>query len=216
MTSVNLTPPDRGALLVVSGPSGVGKSTLITRLRERVSGIEFSVSATTRAPRVGEVDGRDYYFLSSERFDELLAEEAFLEHAEVYGKKYGTLAAPIERSIEGGRVVILDIDVQGARQVRRAFPKGVHVFILPPDLAVLEDRLVGRSTDSPEVIRRRMTEVGEQLLGCPEFDYVVVNDDLETASSIFEAIVLAEMSRRFRRQSVVDSVLEQVDLHRVE
>ena len=161
---------------------------------------------------MGEVDGRDYYFLSPARFDELLEEDAFLEHAEVYGKKYGTLAAPIRRSMELGQVVILDIDVQGARQVRRAFPGGVHVFILPPDLATLEARLVGRSTDPPEVIRRRMTEVGDQLRGSPEFDYIVVNDDLESASRVFEAIVLGEMSRRERRQSAIDAVMEQLDL----
>lgn len=202
--------PDRGVLFVVSGPSGVGKSTLIRNAMETVPGLEFSVSATTRAPRTGEQDGVHYHFVDPDRFEQLVERDAFIEHATVYDRRYGTLREPTERALAQGRSLVLDIDVQGAAQVRRKLPEAVHVYVLPPEVAVLEERLRRRGTDGEETIRRRMTQVGEQLEGCVDFDYVVVNDDLETASATFTGILLAEMSRCTRRQRAIRSVLGQL------
>lgn len=206
MSELRLPLPDRGALFVVSGPSGVGKSTLIKRVLNRLPGLGWSVSATTRAMRPGEVDGKDYHFLSRAEFDARLAESAFLEHATVYDQSYGTLAGPVIAALEAGRSIVLDIDVQGARQVREKLPEAVTIFVLPPDVPTLEDRLRGRGTDE-DTLKRRMSQLDLQLRGAPEFQYVVVNDHLETADAVFEGIFFAELSRTHRRRSSVDGVL---------
>lgn len=203
--------PDRGVLFVVSGPSGVGKSTLVRRAMEAIPDLAFSVSATTRAPRPGEQDGVHYHFLDGRRFEELVRGGAFLEHATVYDRRYGTLREPTERALAEGRSLVLDIDVQGAAQVRAQLPEAVHLFVLPPRVAILEERLRRRGTDPEETIRRRMTQVGEQLRGCVDFDYVVVNDHLETASATFTGVLLAEMSRCSRRQRAIQEILGQLD-----
>lgn len=203
--------PDRGVLFVVTGPSGVGKSTLIRRAMATIPGLGFSVSATTRPPRPGEVEGVDYHFLSPDRFQALVREQAFLEHATVYDRSYGTLRGPIEQALAEGRSILLDIDVKGAEQVRQRMPDATYIFVLPPDVATLERRLRGRATDGEDVIARRMGQVGEQLRGCPSFDYVVVNDVLDTASAAFTGILLAEMSRTARRQHVVGGILRELD-----
>jgi guanylate kinase len=200
---VLLDPPDRGALFVVSGPSGVGKSTLIDALMRRVPGIAFSVSATTRAPRTGEVDGVHYHFLTPESFEAEIAADAFLEHADVYGRRYGTLVAPTQDVLARGGSLLLDIDVQGAAQVRARMPDAVHIFLLPPDRATLEQRLRARSTDEEPVIQRRLAEMDQQLAALGDYDYLVVNDHLPTAAATFVGIVLAEMSRRTRREQLV-------------
>jgi guanylate kinase len=198
--------PDRGALFVVSGPSGVGKSTLIKRVLTRLPGLAFSVSATTRPSRPGEMHGKDYHFLTREEFDSQLAEGAFLEHATVYDQSYGTLAAPVIAAIEAGHSIVLDIDVQGARQIRVKLPEAVTIFVLPPDIGTLAGRLRARGTDEA-TLHRRMSQVDLQLRGAPEFEYVVVNDHLETADAVFEGIFFAELSRTARRRSSVDKVL---------
>jgi len=195
-----------GVLFVVSGPSGVGKSTLIKRALATLPGLEFSVSATTRASRRGEREGVDYYFLSPEEFEAKLARGEFLEHATVYDRSYGTLLAPTRAALDEGRSLVLDIDVQGSRQVRATLPEAVHVMIVPPDLGALEARLRERATDPPEVVTRRMSQVAEQVGAVGEFDYVVVNDVLSTAHRAFQGVLLAEMSRVARRASVVDEV----------
>lgn len=199
--------PDHGALFVVTGPSGVGKSTLVGRVMARVPGISFSVSATTRAPRVGEVTGREYHFMSPDDFETRAQQGAFLEHAHVYDRRYGTLRAPVEQALAAGQSVILDIDVQGARQVKAAFPSCLRIFVLPPNIPVLAERLRRRGTDDDAVITRRMAQVGEQLEGAPEFDYVVINDHLETADAVFESVFLAELARVWRRRTAVTRVL---------
>ena len=196
-------PPDRGALFVVSGASGTGKTTLVKEALRRMPGLSFSVSATTRPPRPGEVDGRDYHFVTPERFAAMVADDALLEWAEVYGNRYGTPRAPVDAALSSGESILLDIDVQGARQVRRHMPEAVSIFILPPDMATIEARLRGRSTDSEEVIARRMAQARQQLQGAAEADYLVLNDDLQTAHDVLQAILVAELSRRRRRASLL-------------
>ena len=155
---------------------------------------------------MGERDGVDYHFVSRERFDALVAADAFIENATVYDRCYGTLRAPTEEAMAAGRSLILDIDVQGAEQVRQRMPEAIHIMILPPSLAVLERRLRSRDTDSDEVIRRRMAQVAQQVFACEQFDYLVVNDELESAQRTFTGIFAAEFSRRSRLASVVAAV----------
>lgn len=197
--------PDSGVLFVVSGASGTGKTTLLQRALARVPGLEFSVSATTRAPRVGEVDGREYHFVSRERFLELRAAGELLENAEVYATMYGTPRAPVVAAMAEGRSIVLDIDVQGAAQVRRALPDAVTIFILPPDMATVRRRLESRGTDSAEVVERRMRDAQAQIDRCGEYDYLVLNDVLETADAQLQGIFVAELSRRVRRDRWVRS-----------
>ena len=202
--------PDRGVLFVVSGPSGAGKSTLIRAALDAIPGLSFSVSATTRAPRPGEADGTHYHFVTAVRFAALLAEDAFLEHATVYDRSYGTLRAPTEAVLARGGSLVLDVDVQGSAQIRRRFPDAVHVFVVPSTVADLEARLLARWSASEEVVSRRMDQGSEQLRAIGSFDYLVLNASLTTAHTVFQGILLAEMSRRARRQSWVDGVLRQL------
>lgn len=211
--------PERGVLFVVSGPSGVGKSTLVRRVMEKFPDLSFSVSATTRAPRKGEQDGVHYHYLDLEQFQEGLRGGLFLEHAEVYGRYYGTLLKPTEDALAEGRSLILDIDLVGSRQIRESFPEAVHIFILPPDRTTLERRLRKRATDSEDVIRRRLEEMDSQLSGCGEYDYVFVNDALDTAVATLKGIIRAEKARVSRCPNLVAQWSlgvdgnEQVDIH---
>jgi guanylate kinase len=164
--------------LVITGPSGVGKGTLIKRLLERVPGLQLAVSATTRAPRNGEVNGVDYHFLSEEDFDRRVGRGEFVEHAEYAGNRYGTLKTELERPARG---IVLEIDVQGARQVRKTLPDAVLVFIEPPSFEDLERRLLGRASDRPEQIERRLAAARDELAAAGEFDHRIRNDDLERA-----------------------------------
>jgi len=173
-------PPRRGQMVVISGPSGSGKSTLCKRLMQDPR-VRFSISATTRAPRTGEVDGREYHFLSTGRFRELIREGAFIEHAEVHGNMYGTLRAPMEEALARGELYLLEIDVQGALQLKALGEPGVYVFVAPPDMEILRRRLVGRGTDAPEVVERRLKKADDEMRERVKYDHVVVNDDLERA-----------------------------------
>jgi guanylate kinase len=168
-------------VFVITGPSGVGKGTLIRGLLERVPGLELSVSATTRPPRPGERDGVDYHFLTPEQFEAHVAAGDFVEHATYSGNRYGTLRSELERRLEAGDGVVLEIEVQGARQVRAAMPEAVAVFIAPPSREALRARLVGRGTDSSEQVDARLATAERELEAQPEFAHVVVNDRLEEA-----------------------------------
>jgi len=181
-------------VFVITGPSGVGKGTLIRGLRERLPRLELSVSATTRPPRPGERDGVDYHFLSNERFDELLGAGQFVEHADYAGRRYGTLRSELDGRIGRGVPVVLEIEVQGARQVRSAMPEAVQVFIAPPSLATLRERLLGRGTDEQEEVQRRLRVAEEELAAQPEFAHVVVNDELVRATHELYAIVAGELA----------------------
>lgn len=198
--------PDRGALFVVTGASGTGKTTLVKAAIEAVPELEFSVSATTRGMREGEIDGVDYHFVDHATFAEAVEGGRFLEHAEVYGNRYGTPRRPVERVLAQGGSVLLEIDMAGARQVREAMPEAVLVFVCPPSLAAIEARLRGRATDSEAVIARRLADAKLQLSACGEFDYLVINDDLDSAHRVFQGVLLAELSRRERRGSLVEQM----------
>jgi guanylate kinase len=182
-----------GKVFVITGPSGVGKGTLIEQLLDRVPELELSTSATTRAPRTGEVDGRDYFFLSPEEFRRRLEAGDFLEHASYSGNYYGTLREEVERRLADGRSVVLEIEVQGARQVRAAMRESIQVFIAPPDPAVLRQRLDGRGTDSREAIDARLKVAEGEMAAQNEFAHVVVNDDLGRAADELEGIVRTEL-----------------------
>jgi guanylate kinase len=185
----------RGLLFIVSAPSGTGKTTLAERLVERVPNLRLSRSYTSRAARDGEVDGVDYNFVSRARFEAMAAAGEFLEWAEVFGNLYGTSAADIDGLLAGGCDVMLVIDVQGARQVRQRTKRATAIFVMPPSLAVLEARLRGRSKDSEEAIRRRLQVAREEVAAYPEYDCLVVNDDLEAAVDRLRSIVIAERAR---------------------
>lgn len=188
-----------GILFVVSAPSGAGKTSLVRGLLANDAGIRLSISYTTRPPRPGEVDGRDYHFVSRERFLQMLKAGEFLENAEVYGNLYGTGRGWVRGELEGGRDVLLEIDTQGADQVRRLFPDCVGIFILPPSLEVLESRLRGRGQDSEEVIARRLAAVREEIAHLGEYDYVIINNELEQAQEDLISIVRAERLRLSRQ-----------------
>lgn len=191
----------RGLMFVLSSPSGAGKTTLSRALMTEDSGITLSVSATTRSPRPGEVDGVDYYFVSADQFQSMVAENALLEWATVFGNRYGTPRSPVEAALADGRDVLFDIDWQGTQQLQQtdAAYDLVRVFILPPDLKELERRLRSRNTDHPEVIVGRMARARDEISHWGEYDYILVNDDAETCLSEIRAILKAERLRRKRQ-----------------
>lgn len=170
----------RGRMLVISGPSGSGKSTLVKRLLEDPR-VVFSISCTTRPPRAGEVDGRDYHFLARDEFRARVERNAFLEWAEVYGNLYGTPREPIERALAAGNVYLLEIDVQGALKLKSLGVDATYIFISPPDLETLRARLVGRGTDKPESVERRMSKARDEMNEASRYDHIVINRDIERA-----------------------------------
>ena len=198
----------RGLLIILSSPSGAGKSTLAKRLRVWDDTLRFSVSATTRAPRAGEVDGTDYYFVSKDRFAEMTRDGDMLEHAEVFGNFYGSPKGPVQEAIEKGRDVLFDIDWQGAQQINNSAlaDNVLSIFILPPSLTELHRRLVTRGQDSEEVIAGRMRKSIEEIRHWAEYDYVLVNDDLDKTAAELITIISAERLRRQRQPHLVGHV----------
>lgn len=194
-TSLPVTRPDAGRLTVLSGPTAVGKGTVMAEMRRRHPDLWISVSATTRPPRPGEVDGVHYHFISPERFDELVASGQMLEWAVVHGRnRYGTPRLPVEEQLSAGRPVFVEVDLQGARQVRAVMPEARFVFLAPPDFDELVRRLVGRGTESEEERARRLATAREELAAVAEFDHVVVNDDVTRATD--EVLALMGLAAR--------------------
>ena len=191
-------------LIVISGPSGVGKGTIFSRLLASDPSLTFSVSATTRAPRNGETDGVDYFFITEDQYQELVQQDAFLEHATVHGHSYGTLKSQIVEKLEKGLNVVLDIDPQGAKQVMAQWPDCVSIFLLPPSYDKLRQRLNGRNTDATEEIERRLKNAKGEIEQAGMYQYVVVNDDLQVALNQVTAIVTAEKQRTSRYFPVVE------------
>lgn len=203
LITTSWTAPEVGALFVVTGASGTGKTTLVRGALSAIPGLTFSVSATTRSIRSGERDGVDYHFMDRETFMRRVEAGEFLEWAEVYGNCYGTLRAPVEQALASGQSILLDIDTQGAEQVRASGIDHLSVFILPPSLAALRSRLSARGTDDDAVITRRMEEAHLQLSQCGHFDHLVVNDDLPSAHQQFQAVLAAELTRAHRHKGLV-------------
>lgn len=194
----------RGFLVVLSGPSGAGKNTLLNAVLARVPALRYSVSATTRMPRPGEVHGVDYFFLSDSEFDAWIEAGEFLEWAEFCGNRYGTPRRFVEACLDRGETVIMDIDIQGARKIQQSLPGSKHldsvfVFLLPPSLDEQRLRLLGRGTDSEETIMRRLAVSQDEVKAIVDYDYWILNDDREQAASILEAIILAERSKVARK-----------------
>jgi guanylate kinase len=197
----------RGFLLVLSSPSGAGKTTITRRLLERDPTLSLSVSVTTRAPRLGEVDGKDYRFIGQATFDRMVAQGELLEHATVFGNSYGTPRAPIVAAIEAGHDILTDIDWQGTQQLSAGLREDiVTIFVLPPSAGALEARLRSRGQDSAAVVAARMAKSSEEMSHWPEYDYVIVNADLDQSVTEAQAIVTAERLKRTRQQGLADFV----------
>jgi len=206
------TPPveeeGRGILFVVSSPSGGGKGTLIQRMLKKVLNLSYSVSFTTRAPRNGEVDGREYFFVTPEEFKRMVAANEFLEWAHVHGKLYGTSRSQVSHEISEGRDIVLEVDVQGAASIRALMPDSVSVFILPPSFEVLRQRLLDRGTDSPEELDLRLRNAPTELKNYAAFQYLIINDDADRAADQLSAIVHAERARLHRQEPRVIHVVQ--------
>lgn len=194
----------RGKTFIICGPSGVGKGTVVARLLASDPTLYFSVSATTRAPRNGEVDGVHYHFLSREQFQQWIAEDAFLEHAEFVGNYYGTPKKYVDAAMERGRDVLLDIEIQGAEQVHRQRPEVVRIYVAPPSWAELERRLIGRGTEDMEKVRSRLERGKQEFAAASSFDYFVINDTVDNAVTEIRAIMLAEHCRPDERVEMID------------
>ncbi|MFB7716449.1 guanylate kinase [Nocardia sp. NPDC056100] len=187
----------KGRLVVLVGPSAVGKSTVVRCVRERLPELVFSVSATTRAPRPGEVDGRDYRFVSREDFDAMITADELLEWADIHGglQRSGTPAAPVREALATGHPVLIEVDLEGARSIRKAMPEATLVFLAPPSWEELVSRLTSRGTESPEVIERRLLTAKTELAACDEFDIVIVNDEVTTACEQLVSLFVSTISR---------------------
>jgi guanylate kinase len=196
-----------GLPLVVSAPSGTGKSTLIAKLRQEFPSFAFSISCTTRAPRPGEVDGKDYYFLDRETFLQRRDNHFFAEWATVHGNLYGTPLKATQALLQQGKDIIFDIDVQGARQLKQTLPQGCFVFLFPPSMQALKTRLVQRGTDSREVIAKRLANARNEISQCDLFEFWIVNDDLQTAYEELRAVYLAARTRAIHRPGLKQALL---------
>ena len=194
----------RGLRIVISGASGTGKGTVCKKLLADLPEVAYSISATTRKPRAGEIDGREYYFLSVEEFKTWIAEEKFLEYAEVYGNFYGTPLNKIEERLNRGEDILLEIDVQGALNVKKKCPEGVYIFLLPPSLEELKNRIEGRGTENPESLSRRLKNAVAEIKIGLEYDYVVVNDTIDNAAAQIKAILTAERLKVARNAEKFD------------
>ena len=202
-----------GSLFVVAAPSGAGKSTLVNALLALEPGIKLSISTTTRPPRPGEQDGREYHFTTAEDFVARADRGEFLEWAEVHGNYYGTSRLTVEQEMKTGTDILLEIDWQGARQVKKQFPQAAGIFILPPSIAALEERLHKRGTDEPHIITRRLLAAGGEIAHAPEFEYAIINEEFNIALSELQAIVKATRARFAQQAARNASLFAQLGIH---
>lgn len=209
------TATPRGTLFVVSSPSGGGKGTIIEHVLEKVENLSYSVSYTTRGPRSKEVDGREYFFVSRDTFEEMIAAGEFLESACVHGNLYGTSKSQILEQTAAGSDIILEVDVQGATSVRQLLMDSVSIFILPPSYEVLKQRLIARGTDSPEELQVRLRRAPEELREYSNFDYVIINDEVEKAARQLASIIYAERARCMRQEGLVREVMAEFDSNQI-
>ena len=198
----------KGRILVISGPSGVGKSTLIRAVRERIDNIGYSVSHTTRSPRPKETDGVDYHFVDKNTFKEMIDKDSFVEWAQVYDKFYGTSYGSIDEKINAGQDVILDIDVQGAKSIKEKVDNTLFIFIFPPSKEILEKRLRDRATDNPDAIEKRIKTATEELTNSKWYDYLIVNDDLNKAIKDLESVIIADRCKNKRILGDIETRLD--------
>ncbi len=198
----------KGVLLVVSGPAGVGKGTVCKEFMTRNEKAFLSVSMTTREPRTGEIDGVNYYFTTKEEFLKLVAENKFLEYAQFCDNYYGTPTEEVQKQLSRGNDVILEIEVQGALQIKEKFPECILIFVVPPSFAELKDRLTGRATETPEVVEKRLNRAREEFEFMPEYDYLLLNDTVEKAVARLESIVTAEKLKACRNEELINKLLE--------
>ncbi len=211
-SSVFSNEAERGLLLVLSGPSGVGKGTVCAALRKRVSEIVYSVSVTTRQPRVGEVDGVNYFFKSQEQFQQMIERNLLLEWAEYANHSYGTPREFVELTLAQGKDVILEIEVQGAMQVKEKFPEGVFIFLMPPSLDELRNRIENRGTEDDQTIRKRLQLAADEIKLLEQYDYAVVNDQVESACNKIISIIQAEHLRKDRIMNKIKKWMKEVDV----
>ncbi|TNJ67209.1 guanylate kinase [Paenibacillus hemerocallicola] len=201
---------DKGLLIVLSGPSGVGKGTVCSMLRKLAPELVYSVSATTRYPRAGETEGINYFFKSKEQFRSMIERDELLEYAEYVGNYYGTPRSFVNETIQAGKDIILEIEVQGAMKVKERFPEGVFVFLMPPSLGELKNRIVNRGTETDDSIRNRLSVAADEIRLLEHYDYAVVNDRVEMACERIKSIITAEHCKRERILPYVKSLLEEV------
>lgn len=199
---------EAGLLVIYSGPSGVGKGTVLKPYLQTHPNAVLSISMTTRAPRPGERDGVEYYFVTREEFERKIAEGGLLEYAQYSGNYYGTPREPVERMVAEGRDVVLEIEVQGALQVKNAFPQSATVFILPPSYPVLCERLAGRGTEPPEVVEKRLAVARQELTMADQYEYIIINDDIHTAGEQLAAVIIAEKCRLRHMKSIIEKVCD--------
>ena len=198
---------NKGRVFIISGPSGSGKDTVLKKIFEKCPDIAFSISSITRAMREGEVEGEKYNFITRERFEEMIANDELLEHNVFVGNYYGTPKAPVVNCIENGKDMIIEVDVNGAEQIRSKLPDVVSIFIMPPSLEILKNRLCGRGTDSPEVIEKRLGEALGEIARATEYDYIVVNDELEVAVDNVIEVMAVDRFKTDRNLELINKVL---------
>lgn len=198
---------NKGRVYIISGPSGSGKDSVMKKVFEKQLDIAFSISSITRAMRPGEVEGEKYNFISRERFEEMIKNDELLEHNVFVGNYYGTPKAPVINCIENGKDILIEVDVNGAIQIRDKMPEAVSIFIMPPSLDILKKRLTGRGTDSEDVIEKRLNEALREIACAKDYDYIVVNDDLETAANDFVSIMLIDKFKTDRNLELINKIL---------
>ncbi|MGN1320798.1 MAG: guanylate kinase [Acutalibacteraceae bacterium] len=198
---------NRGRVFIISGPSGSGKDTVLKKVFERLPDIEFSISSITRPMRTGEIEGEKYNFISREKFEEMIANDELLEHNTFVGNYYGTPKAPVLNCIENGKDMLIEVDVNGAAQIRQKMPDAVSIFIMPPSLEVLKKRLYGRGTDSEDVIKKRINEALQEIARATEYDYIVVNDVIDTAVDDVITVMSVDRFKTDRNLNLINKVL---------